>query len=56
MNIIVENLDIRNIFNKLFNINKLEQSFNVNSTVDMSDLCKIKLNDLTQSIFKNQFS
>ena len=43
MDIIVENLDIMNIFKKIFYINKIEQSFKINSIFDMTDNCKIKL-------------
>ena len=49
MDIIVENLDIMNIFRKIYNMNKVEQSLKVNAIVDMSDICKLKLNDLTKS-------
>ena len=52
IDIIAENLDIMNIFKKIYNINKIEQTIQVNSIFDMSDQCKIKLNDLTQSILK----
>ena len=43
MDIIVENLDIMNVFKKIFYIDKIEQSFKINSIFDMSDNCKIKL-------------
>ena len=55
MDIIIENLDIMNIFRKIYNMNKVEQSLKVNAIVDMSDICKLKLNDLTQSKLRKQF-
>ena len=55
MGIIVENLDIMNIFRKIYNMNKVEQSLKVNAIVDMSDKCKLKLRGLTQSKFRKQF-
>ena len=55
MDIIVENLDIMNVFKKIYNMNKVEQSLKVNAIVDMSDKCKLKLRGLTQSKFRKQF-
>ena len=49
MDIIIENLDIMNIFRKIYNINKIEQSFKVNEIINMSDKCKQKLNILSHS-------
>ena len=54
MGIIVENLDIMNIFKKIYNINKIEESLKVNEIIDMSDICKRKLNDLIRSKLKSK--
>ena len=55
MDVIIENLDIMNIFKKIFNISKIEHSFIVNQIFDMSDKCKIKIKDLTESIAIKQY-
>ena len=47
MNVIIENLDIMNIFKKIFNINNLENRFTVNQIFEMSDNCKKEINNLT---------
>ena len=49
MDIIIENLDIMNIFRKIYNINKIEQSLKVNEIINMSNKCKQKLNILSHS-------
>ena len=41
-----------NVFRKIYNMNKIEQSLKVNSIFDMSDICKLKLKNLTQSMLK----
>ena len=56
MDIIVENLDIMNIFRKIYNMNKVEQSLKCNGILDMSDQCKLKLKDLTQSKLKKHIN
>ena len=56
MDIIVENLDIMNIFRKIYNMNKIEQSLKCNGILDMSDQCKLKLKDLTQSMLKKHIN
>ena len=56
MDIIVENLDIMNIFRKIYSMNKVEQSLKVNAIVDMSDKCKLKLKGLTQSKLIKKFN
>ena len=47
MDIIVENLDIMNIFKKIYNMNIIENSLKSNGNgLDMSDNCKLKLQEL----------
>ena len=47
MNIIIENLDVMNIFKKVYSMNMIENSFKSNgNNVDMSDNCKLKLQEL----------
>ena len=52
MEIIVENLDILNVFKKLYNLNKLEESFKLNEIFDMTDKCKTKIDALDQAFLK----
>ena len=52
MKIIVENLDILNVFKKLYNLNKLEESFKLNEIFDMTDKCKTKIDALDQAFLK----
>ena len=47
MDIIVENLDIMNVFKKIYSIRAIEESFKSNVHIlDMSDNCKFKLHSL----------
>ena len=49
MNVIVENLDIMNIFNKIYIADIIGQSLKKNENIfDMSDTCKQKLQDLVK--------
>ena len=46
-NIIVENLDIMNLFNKIYIADKIGQSLKkTGNIVEMSDICKQKMQDL----------
>ena len=56
MDIIVENLDIMNIFKKIYSVNMIEESMKKSEDIlEMSETCKIKLHVLTQSKFKEQY-
>ena len=56
MDIIVENLDIMNIFKKIYSVNMIEESMKKSEDIlEMSETCKIKLHVLTQSQFKKQY-
>ena len=53
MDIIIENLDIMNIFKKIYNMNMIENSLKSNgNSWNMSDNCKIKL----QELFRKQIN
>ena len=50
MDIIVQNLDIMNIFKKIYGMNAVEESLKINDQfIKMSDKCKIRIIGLTQS-------
>ena len=54
--IIVENLDIMNIFKKIYNMNKLEETIKANKIFEMSDKCKTKLDVLEKTYCIKKFS
>ena len=54
--IIVENLDIMNVFKKIYNMNKLEETIKANEIFEMSDKCKTKLDVLEQTYCIKKFS
>ena len=54
MDILVENLDIMNIFKKVYNMNLVEETFKVNELFDMSEKCKTKIDALDQMFLKKQ--
>ena len=45
LKIIVEKLDILNIFKKLYKDEKIQEKYKVDNIIDMSDECKQKIND-----------
>ena len=54
MDILVENLDIMNIFKKVYNMNLVEETLKVNELFDMSEKCKTKIDALDQMFLKKQ--
>ena len=56
IDIIVENLDIMNVFKRIYNFKKIEQSLKVNEIIGISDKCNIKLSELTQPNLRKQFN
>ena len=43
MKIIIEKIDIFNIFDKMYKYEEIEEKAVINKTIEMSDLCKLKL-------------
>ena len=53
MDIIAENLDIMNIFKKIYSISTIEESLKVTDhIINMSDRCKMRIHALSQAQFK----
>ena len=54
MDIIIENLDVMNIFKKIYTMNLVEETLKVNEIFDMSEKCKTKIDALDQMFLKKQ--
>ena len=52
MDIIIENLDVMNIFKKIYNMNLVEETLKVSEIFDMSEKCKTKIDALDQMFLK----
>ena len=54
MGIIIENLDILNVFKKIYYMNQLEENLKLNEIFDMTDKCKIKIDYLDKALLKKR--
>ena len=54
MGIIIENLDILNVFKKIYYMNQLEENLKLNEIFDMSDKCKTKIDYLDKALLKKR--
>ena len=52
MDIIIENLDVMNIFKKIYNMNLVEETLKVSEIFDMSEKCTTKIDALDQMFLK----
>ena len=56
MKLIIEELDIRNLFQNMLRLGKIKEQFKIEDILQMSDECKNKLVDVNKKLEVNQNS